>query len=63
MRISSASVELLEQVRGLRARLDFDAFAFAQAGQGLQRLANEDDAALCFLPLGKKSASSCFADS
>jgi hypothetical protein len=45
---------LLEQERGLGARLDFDAFAFAQAGQGLQRLADEDDAALGFLLLGQK---------
>jgi len=45
---------LLEQVRGFAARLDLDAFAFAQAGQGLQRLADEDDAALGFLLLGEE---------
>ena len=45
---------MLEQVSGFRARLDLDALAFAQAGQGLQGLADEDDAPLGFLLVGEK---------
>ena len=41
----------LQQVRSLRAGIQLDAFAFAQGGQSLQGLADEDDAPLGFLLL------------
>lgn len=45
---------LLEQVRSFSAGLNFDSFAFAQAGEGLQRLADENDATFGLLALGQK---------
>ena len=45
---------LLEQVRSFSAGLNFDAFALAQAGEGLQRLADENDATFGLLALGQK---------
>ncbi len=44
----------LQQVRGLRAGVKLDAFAFTQVGQGLKRLPHQDHAPLHFLLFGKK---------
>jgi hypothetical protein len=43
---------LLQQVRSLGARAKLDTLAFAQPGQGLKGLAQDDNAPFCFLSLG-----------
>jgi hypothetical protein len=45
---------ILKQVGSFRAGSNLDAFAFAQAGQGLQGLAHKDDSPRCFLLCGEK---------
>jgi len=45
---------ILKQVRSFRAGGNLDAFAFAQAGQGLQGLPHEDDSLFGFLLRGEQ---------